>query len=64
MLNNLNNGRKIPHVPSALVARFTLFFGGSFFAAAVKTRRGVTGKTFVKGLKSCKRKRARWTRGI
>ncbi|EJT68192.1 hypothetical protein GGTG_14229, partial [Gaeumannomyces tritici R3-111a-1] len=50
---------KIESVTAALVARFTLFFGKGFFAAAVKTRRGVTGKTFTRILKGCKRKRAR-----
>ncbi|EJT70498.1 hypothetical protein GGTG_11521, partial [Gaeumannomyces tritici R3-111a-1] len=50
---------KIKSVAAAFVARFTLFFGGSFFAAAVKTRRGVTGKTLAEILKDCKRKRAR-----
>ncbi|EJT71149.1 hypothetical protein GGTG_10409 [Gaeumannomyces tritici R3-111a-1] len=49
----------IKSVAAALVARFTLFFGGGLFAAAVKTRRGVTGKTFAGVLKGCKRKRAR-----
>ncbi|EJT68082.1 hypothetical protein GGTG_14339, partial [Gaeumannomyces tritici R3-111a-1] len=49
----------IKSVAAAFVARFTLFFGESFFAAAVKTRRGVTGKTFAEVLKSCKRKKAR-----
>ncbi|EJT77225.1 hypothetical protein GGTG_07137 [Gaeumannomyces tritici R3-111a-1] len=55
---------KIESVAAAFIARFTLFFGESFFTAAVKTRRGVTGKTFAKALKSCKRKKARWTRDI
>ncbi|EJT75577.1 hypothetical protein GGTG_05510, partial [Gaeumannomyces tritici R3-111a-1] len=49
----------IESVAAAFVARFTLFFGESFFAAAVKARRGVTGKTLAKVLKGCKRKRAR-----
>ncbi|EJT68760.1 hypothetical protein GGTG_13672, partial [Gaeumannomyces tritici R3-111a-1] len=49
----------IKNVTAAFVARFTLFFGGGFFAAAVKARRGVTGKTFAEALKGCKRKRAR-----
>ncbi|EJT79982.1 hypothetical protein GGTG_05064, partial [Gaeumannomyces tritici R3-111a-1] len=49
----------IESVAAAFVARFTLFFGGGFFAAAVKTRRGVTGKTLAEVLKGCKRKRAR-----
>ncbi|EJT72083.1 hypothetical protein GGTG_11330, partial [Gaeumannomyces tritici R3-111a-1] len=55
---------KIESVAAAFVARFTLFFGEGFFAAAVKTRRGVTGKTLAKVLKGCKRKRAQWTRNI
>ncbi|EJT81758.1 hypothetical protein GGTG_01733, partial [Gaeumannomyces tritici R3-111a-1] len=55
---------KIESVAAALVARFTLFFSESLFAAAVKTRRGVTGKTLAEILKSYKRKRARWTRNI
>ncbi|EJT82068.1 hypothetical protein GGTG_02042, partial [Gaeumannomyces tritici R3-111a-1] len=50
---------KIKSVTAALIARFTLFFSKGFFAAAVKTRRGVTGKTFAEVLKGCKRKRAR-----
>ncbi|EJT68365.1 hypothetical protein GGTG_14055, partial [Gaeumannomyces tritici R3-111a-1] len=49
---------KIESVAAAFVARFTLFFGESFFAAAVKARRGVTGKTLAEILKGCKRKRA------
>ncbi|EJT81123.1 hypothetical protein GGTG_01108, partial [Gaeumannomyces tritici R3-111a-1] len=49
---------KIKSVAVAFVARFTLFFGESLFAAAVKARRGVTGKTFAGILKGCKRKRA------
>ncbi|EJT68303.1 hypothetical protein GGTG_14118, partial [Gaeumannomyces tritici R3-111a-1] len=49
----------IESVAAAFVARFTLFFGENLFAAAVKARRGVTGKTFAKILKSYKRKRAR-----
>ncbi|EJT80463.1 hypothetical protein GGTG_00462 [Gaeumannomyces tritici R3-111a-1] len=49
----------IKSVAAAFIARFTLFFGGGFFAAAVKARRGVTGKTFAGILKSCKRKKAR-----
>ncbi|EJT73527.1 hypothetical protein GGTG_10364, partial [Gaeumannomyces tritici R3-111a-1] len=49
---------KIESVAAAFVARFTLFFGGGFFAATVKARRGVTGKTFAGILKGCKRKRA------
>ncbi|EJT82060.1 hypothetical protein GGTG_02034, partial [Gaeumannomyces tritici R3-111a-1] len=48
----------IKSVAAAFVARFTLFFGGSFFAAAVKARRGVTGKTLAGILKGCKRKKA------
>ncbi|EJT74810.1 hypothetical protein GGTG_08648, partial [Gaeumannomyces tritici R3-111a-1] len=55
---------KIESVAAAFVARFTLFFSKGFFAAAVKARRGVTGKTLAGILKSCKRKRARWTRNI
>ncbi|EJT79112.1 hypothetical protein GGTG_04201, partial [Gaeumannomyces tritici R3-111a-1] len=55
---------KIKSVTAAFVARFTFFFGESFFIATVKTRRGVTGKTFAGILKSCKRKRAQWTRNI
>ncbi|EJT78010.1 hypothetical protein GGTG_03113, partial [Gaeumannomyces tritici R3-111a-1] len=55
---------KIKSVAAAFVARFTLFFGKGFFAAAVKARRGVTGKTFAGILKSCKRKKAQWTRNI
>ncbi|EJT81754.1 hypothetical protein GGTG_01729, partial [Gaeumannomyces tritici R3-111a-1] len=50
---------KIKSVAAAFVARFTLFFGGSFFAAAVKARRGVISKTLAGILKSCKRKKAR-----
>ncbi|EJT81707.1 hypothetical protein GGTG_01683 [Gaeumannomyces tritici R3-111a-1] len=50
---------KIKGAAAALVARFTLFFGGGFFAAAVKARRGVIGNTLVKSLKGCKRKRVR-----
>ncbi|EJT68213.1 hypothetical protein GGTG_14209, partial [Gaeumannomyces tritici R3-111a-1] len=50
---------KIENVAAAFVARFTFFFGESFFTAAVKARRGVTGKTFAGVLKGCKRKRAR-----
>ncbi|EJT81128.1 hypothetical protein GGTG_01113, partial [Gaeumannomyces tritici R3-111a-1] len=49
---------KIESVAAAFVARFTLFFGGNLFAAAVKARRGVIGKTFAGILKGCKRKRA------
>ncbi|EJT79495.1 hypothetical protein GGTG_04579, partial [Gaeumannomyces tritici R3-111a-1] len=49
----------IKSVAAAFIARFTLFFGKGFFAAAVKARRGVTDKTFAGILKSCKRKRAR-----
>ncbi|EJT82292.1 hypothetical protein GGTG_02266, partial [Gaeumannomyces tritici R3-111a-1] len=55
---------KIESIAAALVARFTLFFGEGFFAAAAKACRGVTGKTFAGILKNCKRKRARWTRNI
>ncbi|EJT71553.1 hypothetical protein GGTG_10810 [Gaeumannomyces tritici R3-111a-1] len=50
---------KIESVAAAFVARFTLFFGEGFFVAAVKARRGVTGKTFARILKGYKRKRAR-----
>ncbi|EJT72142.1 hypothetical protein GGTG_09009 [Gaeumannomyces tritici R3-111a-1] len=49
---------KIKNVATAFVTRFTLFFGEGFFTAAVKARRGVTGKTLAGILKSCKRKRA------
>ncbi|EJT71730.1 hypothetical protein GGTG_10984 [Gaeumannomyces tritici R3-111a-1] len=49
---------------AALVARFTLFFSGGLFAAAVKARRGVISETFVGSLKGCKRKKGRWTRNI
>ncbi|EJT79108.1 hypothetical protein GGTG_04197, partial [Gaeumannomyces tritici R3-111a-1] len=50
---------KIESVAAAFVAHFTLFFSGGFFAAAVKARRKVTGKTFAGILKGCKRKKAR-----
>ncbi|EJT70823.1 hypothetical protein GGTG_11846, partial [Gaeumannomyces tritici R3-111a-1] len=50
---------KIESVAAAFVTRFTLFFGEGFFAAAIKARRKVTGKTFAGILKGCKRKRAR-----
>ncbi|EJT81827.1 hypothetical protein GGTG_01801 [Gaeumannomyces tritici R3-111a-1] len=50
---------KIKSIAAALVTHFTLFFGGNLFAAAVKARRGVTGKTFAGILKGYKRKRAR-----
>ncbi|EJT68630.1 hypothetical protein GGTG_13796, partial [Gaeumannomyces tritici R3-111a-1] len=50
---------KIKSVTAAFIARFTLFFGKNLFAAAVKARRGVTGKTFAGILKGYKRKRAR-----
>ncbi|EJT70838.1 hypothetical protein GGTG_11861, partial [Gaeumannomyces tritici R3-111a-1] len=38
---------KIKNIAAALVARFTFFFNGGFFAAAVKARRGVTSKTLT-----------------
>ncbi|EJT79113.1 hypothetical protein GGTG_04202, partial [Gaeumannomyces tritici R3-111a-1] len=50
---------KVESAAAALVARFTLFFGGGFFAATVKARRRVIGSTLVKGLKGYKRKRVR-----
>ncbi|EJT68580.1 hypothetical protein GGTG_13845, partial [Gaeumannomyces tritici R3-111a-1] len=49
----------IESVAAALIARFTLFFGEGFFAAAAKARQRVTGKTLAGILKNCKRKRAR-----
>ncbi|EJT74812.1 hypothetical protein GGTG_08650 [Gaeumannomyces tritici R3-111a-1] len=55
---------RIESAAAAFVARFTLFFGGGFFTAAVKARRGIIGNTFVKSLKGCKRKKVRWICGI